>query len=97
MLPVHADSEDRVQIMLRVFDLDPTYVFQCSLGFVLQHILTIVVIYRFGPSMGMSRLDRWKRAEELGMDPPEGVRRMLDTKQGRLGLNRSVLAEYTVF
>lgn len=29
--------------------------------------------YEFGPCVGVSRLERWKRAEALGLEPPVKV------------------------
>lgn len=57
---IHIDHEDRVQQILRVFDLDPNY----------------------GPCMGMSRLERWQRAKDLDLDPPQEIHDILTTKQG---------------
>ncbi|XP_073019871.1 uncharacterized protein [Primulina eburnea] len=31
----------------------------------------------YGPCLGMSRLDRWKRANALGLNPPEAIGRLL--------------------
>ncbi|KAF9038554.1 DNA polymerase delta, subunit 4-domain-containing protein [Panaeolus papilionaceus] len=45
--------------------------------------------YEYGPCVGMSRLDRWERAEALGLNPPKEVYDILQTKQG------STLDEYT--
>ncbi|KAF9224077.1 hypothetical protein BS17DRAFT_703709, partial [Gyrodon lividus] len=36
--------------------------------------------YEFGPCIGMTRLERWERAEAVGLDPP--VREILLTKEG---------------
>lgn len=33
---------------------------------------------RFGPSLGISRIQRWCRADDLGLQPPKDVKRMLD-------------------
>ncbi|SNX81860.1 related to DNA polymerase delta subunit 4 [Melanopsichium pennsylvanicum] len=57
---VHIDHENRIQQILRVFDLDPNY----------------------GPCMGMSRLERWQRAKDLDLDPPQEIHDILTTKQG---------------
>lgn len=38
----------------------------------------------YGPSLGMTRLQRWKRAKDLGEDPPEEVYEILTTKEGKL-------------
>ncbi|KAH7424963.1 hypothetical protein KP509_11G034200 [Ceratopteris richardii] len=37
---------------------------------------------RYGPCLGMSRLERWERARMLGMNPPVEVKRILDQKKG---------------
>ncbi|TKY90757.1 hypothetical protein EX895_000755 [Sporisorium graminicola] len=57
---VHIEHENRIQQILRVFDLDPNY----------------------GPCMGMSRLERWQRAKDLDLDPPQEIHDILTTKQG---------------
>ncbi|XP_075495160.1 uncharacterized protein LOC142532682 [Primulina tabacum] len=31
----------------------------------------------YGPCLGMNRLDRWKRANALGLQPPEEIERLL--------------------
>jgi len=36
---------------------------------------------RFGPMLGLTRLERWARAEELGLDPPAAVRDYLLVQQ----------------
>ncbi|PWN39878.1 hypothetical protein IE81DRAFT_326097 [Ceraceosorus guamensis] len=38
----------------------------------------------FGPALGMTRLQRWQRAHNLGDEPPEEIRHMLSTKEGVL-------------
>lgn len=38
---------------------------------------------RFGPCMGMTRIDRWERAEKLGLDPPPRVKTLLETRKYR--------------
>lgn len=57
---VHIDHENRIQQILRVFDLDPNY----------------------GPCMGMSRLERWQRAKDLDLNPPQEIHDILTTRQG---------------
>mmetsp|Transcript_10963 Transcript_10963/g.28124 ORF Transcript_10963/g.28124 Transcript_10963/m.28124 type:complete len:124 (-) Transcript_10963:145-516(-) len=32
---------------------------------------------KYGPCIGMTRLERWERAEELGLSPPANVRHVL--------------------
>jgi hypothetical protein len=36
----------------------------------------------FGPVSGMTRLERWKRADRLGQKPPHLVKEVLETTQG---------------
>ncbi|WFD22312.1 hypothetical protein MEQU1_000980 [Malassezia equina] len=67
--PIHADGTNRIEHILRVFDLNPAY----------------------GPCMGMTRLERWHRAQEIGENPPEPVRDILETREGVLALRLSVL------
>ncbi|KAF8075151.1 DNA polymerase delta, subunit 4-domain-containing protein [Lyophyllum atratum] len=38
--------------------------------------------FEYGPCVGISRLDRWERAEALGLNPPTEVRDILTTRQG---------------
>jgi len=38
--------------------------------------------YEFGPCIGMTRLERWERAEAFGLNPPVEVRDILLTKEG---------------
>jgi len=48
-----------------------------------HHILrTFDLSYQYGPCIGMTRLERWLRAEEMGLNPPEEIKEILETKQG---------------
>ncbi|KIM44404.1 hypothetical protein M413DRAFT_442388 [Hebeloma cylindrosporum] len=38
--------------------------------------------YEYGPCVGVSRRDRWDRAQALGLNPPKEVDDILNTKQG---------------
>jgi len=38
--------------------------------------------YEYGPCIGMSRLERWERAEAMGLEPPSEVREILMTEEG---------------
>ncbi|KOS15600.1 dna polymerase delta subunit 4 [Malassezia pachydermatis] len=69
MEPIHAASTNRIEHILRVFDMDPTY----------------------GPCMGMTRLERWQRAKDIGEDPPDELREILLTREGILDFQYSVL------
>lgn len=37
----------------------------------------------YGPTVGITRLDRWKRADRLGLDPPSAVRDILESAEGQ--------------
>ncbi|KAF9466161.1 DNA polymerase delta, subunit 4-domain-containing protein [Collybia nuda] len=38
--------------------------------------------YEYGPCVGVSRLERWERAQALGLNPPAAVHEILSTRQG---------------
>lgn len=44
------------------------YLFVCSLS------LNFIRSYEYGPCIGVTRLERWNRAEALGLSPPPEVR-----------------------
>lgn len=69
---IHLDHENRIEQILRVFDLDPNY----------------------GPSIGLSRLERWQRAQDLDLDPPAEIRQILTTKQGKLEYASNVFTNH---
>lgn len=41
--------------------------------------------------MGMTRLERWQRAKDIGEDPPDELREILLTREGILDFQYSVL------
>ncbi|KAI0730457.1 DNA polymerase delta, subunit 4-domain-containing protein [Earliella scabrosa] len=48
-----------------------------------DHILRVFDLsYQYGPCVGISRLQRWERAEALGLNPPPEVKAILMTKEG---------------
>ena len=47
---------------------------------------------RYGPALGLTRLERWTRAQNLGDEPPLEIKCILETKQGRLNMRESRLA-----
>ncbi|KAJ4465122.1 DNA polymerase delta, subunit 4-domain-containing protein [Lentinula lateritia] len=57
---VHAENQNNIHDILRVFDLS----------------------YQYGPCYGISRLDRWERAEAMGLNPPPEIHAILSTRQG---------------
>ncbi|KAI8139399.1 DNA polymerase delta, subunit 4-domain-containing protein [Fennellomyces sp. T-0311] len=34
--------------------------------------------YKFGPCVGLTRIERWNRAQKLGLEPPQSVKDVLD-------------------
>ncbi|KAK9326389.1 DNA polymerase delta, subunit 4-domain-containing protein [Lipomyces orientalis] len=55
-----------------------------------QGVSTVVRILKnfdltaaYGPTVGMTRLQRWQRAEKLGLNPPEVVYKILTSKEGK--------------
>jgi len=55
------------------------------------HILRVFDLsYEYGPCIGMSRLQRWERAEALGLNPPVAVKDILLAEQSKEG---STMAE----
>ncbi|TFK48387.1 hypothetical protein OE88DRAFT_1664154 [Heliocybe sulcata] len=50
----------------------------------IHHILRVFDLsYEYGPCIGVTRLERWERAQALGLNPPPEVREILLTKQGQ--------------
>lgn len=41
--------------------------------------------------MGMTRLERWQRAKDIGEDPPDEVREILLSREGVLDYQHSIL------
>ncbi|TFK39714.1 DNA polymerase delta, subunit 4-domain-containing protein [Crucibulum laeve] len=38
--------------------------------------------YKYGPCVGMTRLERWGRAKKLGLNPPQEIYDILNTREG---------------
>ncbi|KAK1325447.1 hypothetical protein QJS10_CPA01g03054 [Acorus calamus] len=46
---------------------------------------------KYGPCLGMTRLQRWERARDMGLNPPKDIERLLrgdggDGGDGRVGV-----------
>ncbi|KAF8342627.1 DNA polymerase delta, subunit 4-domain-containing protein [Cantharellus anzutake] len=39
--------------------------------------------YEYGPCVGVTRLERWERAQSLGLNPPPEVKEILQTQEGQ--------------
>lgn len=70
ILIVHAEGQNKVDHILRVFD---KCVFIYT-GFLNALNLTYPLSsYEYGPFIGVTRLERWQRASALGLNPPAEV------------------------
>mmetsp|Transcript_876 Transcript_876/g.3184 ORF Transcript_876/g.3184 Transcript_876/m.3184 type:complete len:127 (+) Transcript_876:2189-2569(+) len=38
---------------------------------------------KYGPCKGISRMQRWARADKIGLEPPQDVKRLLETNDER--------------
>lgn len=48
-----------------------------------DHILRFFdVSYQYGPCIGVTRLQRWERAQALGLNPPEVIKQLLTNEDG---------------
>jgi len=48
-----------------------------------QILRTFDMTVDFGPYVGITRLNRWNRAQKLGLNPPPEVKQILETDDGR--------------
>jgi len=49
----------------------------------IHHILRVFDnTYDYGPCVGVTRLERWDRAKEMGLNPPDEIRDILMTQEG---------------
>ena len=52
--------------------------------------------YEYGPCVGVSRLERWERAQALGLNPPPEVRQPFLSHDSHLNTMEQVLQLQTV-
>ena len=69
-LLVHAEDQSMEDHILRFFDL---YVYLVSIISFTKLTIPLIRSYEYGPCIGVTRLQRWERAEALGLDPPQVV------------------------
>ena len=50
----------------------------------------------FGPCVGPTRLQRWRRAARWGLDPPERVKEILEGLEEDHPEQQSVLSKYPI-
>lgn len=56
-----------------------------------QKILRVFDLsYEYGPCVGITRLERWNRANDLGLEPPVEVRDILLTQEGKEELAENI-------
>ncbi|XP_044046743.1 DNA polymerase delta subunit 4 [Siniperca chuatsi] len=60
----------------------------------LQKLRAFDLDWRFGPCTGISRLQRWERAELHGLNPPEEIRDLLLQTHTDSQYNLSLWSEY---
>jgi DNA polymerase delta subunit 4 len=48
---------------------------------------------RYGPCVGISRLDRYRRAEKMGLKPPVEVLEILETQEGLRDWNMDLFSK----
>ncbi|KAL7419778.1 hypothetical protein Q5752_005694 [Cryptotrichosporon argae] len=50
----------------------------------IHHILRVFdMTTKYGPALGRTRLERWERAKKLGLNPPDEIRAILMTTEGK--------------
>lgn len=73
--PVHGEKQTKIHEILRVFDL--YVIVKIPLAFVMSNLLVCSRSYMYGPCIGTTRMERWKRAKALGLNPPIEVCRFI--------------------
>jgi DNA polymerase delta subunit 4 len=48
---------------------------------------------RYGPCVGMTRLERYRRAEKMGLKPPIEVLQILETEEGQRDWNADIFTQ----
>ena len=48
---------------------------------------------RYGPCVGITRLDRYRRAEKMGLKPPVEVLQILETEEGERDWNTDLFSQ----
>jgi DNA polymerase delta subunit 4 len=51
---------------------------------------------RYGPCVGMTRMERYRRAEKMGLKPPVEVLRILETEEGQRDWNTDLFSQKSV-
>lgn len=86
---INLDARKHARLTLSLGPLQPTETQNR-----ITHILRVFDFDpTYGPSLGLTRLERWERARNLGDEPPHEIAEILRTKQGMLmpELRESVL------
>jgi hypothetical protein len=58
----------------------------------------LIVLKPICINAGLSRLERWNRAEKLGLTPPQSVKQLIESATGdkRVALNKSVWTNHAL-
>ena len=51
---------------------------------------------KFGPCVGLTRMERWERANKFGLDPPRRIFDLLSGRDSDDGSNASLLSVYAL-
>ncbi|KAM3913498.1 DNA polymerase delta subunit 4 [Leptodactylus fuscus] len=62
----------------------------------LDKLIQFDLDWRFGPCTGITRLERWKRAEELGLTPPKNIRDILMAHQADEQYQLNLWSSYAI-
>ena len=87
-LKVHAEDQDDIETILKLFDLNSECVSHVPLTAIhidsseTEPTRVLPMSGRYGPAAGMTRLDRWKRAAAWGLEPPTEVWEILSSIEG---------------
>ncbi|KAG9469599.1 hypothetical protein GDO78_020127 [Eleutherodactylus coqui] len=62
----------------------------------LDNLIQFDLDWRFGPCTGITRLERWQRADELGLTPPKNIRDILMAHQADDRYQSSLWSSYSI-
>lgn len=52
--------------------------------------------WEYGPCMGITRMERWKRADKHGLNPPESVKDMIEQHQNEKSYTECLWHDYNI-
>ncbi|TCD69067.1 hypothetical protein EIP91_008965 [Steccherinum ochraceum] len=89
-------SEQYVKIRRQMGNLEPIHADGLNK---IHHILRMFDLsYEYGPCIGVTRLERWERANALGLNPPPEVKDILISQEGHddVSYKQNVFHDYEV-